>query len=125
MNKADKTLNDKLNDIAATKETAAELKKTKLNLYIDFGMKQAELSKKTSSTKELGKELKKRFPACEKMDAALRSNCGWLAEALHNPQHEAHDLLEVLGIKSIHELGYENPTTIRRLYRKAKEKPTP
>lgn len=120
MNNTQLDINALLESIAAEKERSANGKQKILEARLAFGRHASALGAKISSAKLLGQELAKRFPASQHMDPALRSNCRWLAEALEAENHEANDVLEVLRVNSIFEVGSENPTVIRRKYNKAK-----
>jgi len=120
MNDSEAETNTLLGFIAAQKQRSVRLKNKILEARLAFGRRASALGVEIASAKLLGKELARRYPASQQMDPALRSNCRWLAEALDDENHEASDILEVLGVMSIFEVGSENPTVIRRKYSKAK-----
>jgi hypothetical protein len=93
-----------------------------LTSYMLFGHFQSEVSKMFVSTKVYGQYLAKEMPATKSLDAALRSNCKWLYEALNVLGHDASDLLVVLGVNQIADFKSGNPTVIKREYSAAKKK---
>lgn len=106
-----------------------------LTAYMALGRFQSAVAKMFASVKIYGQYVKAKVPASEDMDPALRSNCKWVYEALHKPDHEASDLLKVLGVwtgandplddlknlKGPSGKPVANPTVIRRAYKEAKE----
>lgn len=121
MNITDLDMNTLLESVAAEKERSADAKQKILEARLAFGRRASALGAEIASAKLLGQEFARRYPASQGMDAALRSNCRWLAEALELEGHEARDLLVALGVNSVFELRSENPTVIRRKYNKAKK----
>lgn len=120
MKDEDSFINGHLNEMHKSKEDQAKAKRRKLKCYIKFGGKLSKLAAKFPSTKTRGAVIAERFPDSQLLDPALRSNCKWLYEALNKPGHEAADILTVLNVESIFDLGSENPTVIRRRYLAAK-----
>ncbi|SEU04855.1 hypothetical protein [Paracoccus homiensis] len=120
MNDEDSFINGHLNEMHKSKEDQARAKRRKLKCYIEFGGKLSRLADEIPSTKLRGPVIAKLFPDSKCLDPALRSNCKWLYEALNKPGHEAADILTVLNVESIFDLGSENPTVIRRRFLAAK-----
>ena len=100
-----------------------------LSAYMTLGRFQSAVAKMFASVKIYGQYVKAKVPASENLDPALRSNCKWVYEALHKEDHEASDLLQVLGvwtgandpIDDLKRFKSGNPTVIRRTYKEAKE----
>ena len=93
-----------------------------LTCYLNFGGFQAQAAKMFKSTKLYGQFLKAELPASQRLDAALRSNCKWLWEALNVADHEASELLTVLGVNRIEDFKSGNPTVIKREFKAATKK---
>jgi len=74
-----------------------------------------------ASKKVYGQYVAAKVPDSAFMDAALRSNCKWLWQALNKADHEASDLLTILGVNRIEDFKSANPTVIRREYREMAE----
>lgn len=110
-----------LSKIAHTNARKKDVKQQKLRSYLELGRYLSILAKRVPSTKHRGQVRKDECPESELLDAAVVTNSKWLYEALNDPDHEAADILAVLRVESIFDLGIENPTTIRRLYREAKK----
>lgn len=91
-----------------------------LTARLKIGRYQHHLKQQMPSDKLYGIQLAQDIPATKKMDPALLSNQKWLYEALYVPGHKANDILEVLGITGIEGFKSDNPTVIRRQYRKKK-----
>lgn len=98
-----------------------------LDSYLALGSFNSAASKVFKSTKDLGKYIAKHVPASQDLDAALRSNCKWLWEALNDPEHDAYgSLLVKLGlakegdnrdpVELLKSYKSANPTVIRREY---------
>ena len=100
-----------------------------LTAYMTLGRFQSAVAKMFASVKIYGQYVKAKVPASENLDPALRSNCKWVYEALHKEDHEASDLLKVLGvwtgandpIDDLKRFKSGNPTVIRRTYKEAKD----
>lgn len=88
-----------------------------LGHYIALGGFQSQASGMFKSTKLYGQYLKQELPASQLLDAALRSNCKWLFEAISNKEHEASDILSVLGVNRLEDFKSGNPTVIKREYK--------
>ena len=110
-----------LTEIAYTDAKKRELKQQKLKSYLEFGSYLSDLAKRVPSTKLRGKIRKKECPESQLLDASVMTNSKWLYEALNDPLHEASNILAIFGVESIFDLGIENPTVIRRMYREATE----
>lgn len=99
-----------------------------LSAYLHFGKFQSGIRGLFKSAKVYGQFLAAEVPATQALDPALRSNCKWLYEALHDPEHEASDLLSILGLdttkndpeSAIAEYKSQNPTVIKRDYKALK-----
>lgn len=105
---------------AAAFEKVANKDGELLESYLALGGFASKVSPMFASPKLYGQYLAKTIPASAKLDAALRSNCKWLWEALNLPDHEASDILSVLGgINDISSFKSQNPTVIKREYAKA------
>lgn len=119
-------------DPAAIKAQADELAKSVdaiaskdsdlLSHYLKLGGFQSTVSGMFKSSKLYGQYLKEEVPASQALDAALRSNCKWLFEALNTSGTDGSDLLTVLGINRIEDFKSGNPTVIKREYKQAKQK---
>lgn len=93
-----------------------------LDSYLALGKYAASISPMFNGPKQYGMYLAKKVPESAKLDAALRSNCKWLWQALNDPEHEGSDILVVLGgINDIASFKSANPTVIKREYQKAKK----
>jgi hypothetical protein len=92
-----------------------------LGQYLSLGMFQSSVVGMFASTKVYGQYVAAKVPASASLDAALRSNCKWLYEALNKADHEASDLLNILGVNRIEDYKSANPTVIRREYREMAE----
>ena len=92
-----------------------------LGQYLSLGMFQSSVVGMFASTKVYGQYVAAKVPASASLDAALRSNCKWLYEALNKADHEASDLLTILGINRIEDFKSANPTVIRREYKALSE----
>lgn len=93
-----------------------------LSHYLALGKFQSLVSKLFKSTKLYGQYLAKELPESQQLDAALRSNCKWLYEALNVIGAEGSDILSVLGVNRIEDYKSKNPTVIKRDYKaKAEE----
>lgn len=101
-------------------KTLEERRLSVLTARLKIGQYQHRLRKHLPSNKLYGIQLALDIPATAKMDPALLSNQKWLYEALHIPGHKGNDILEVLGITGIEGFKSDNPTVIRRQYRKKK-----
>jgi hypothetical protein len=88
-----------------------------LGQYLSLGMFQSSVVGMFASTKIYGQYVAAKVPASVSLDAALRSNCKWLYEALNKADHEASDLLAILGVNRIEDFKSANPTVIRREYK--------
>ncbi|MBD3754212.1 MAG: hypothetical protein IE937_01055 [Gammaproteobacteria bacterium] len=95
-----------------------------LGSYMALGKFQSEASKLFKSSKLYGQFLKNELPASQALDAALRSNCKWLYEAMNVEGAEGFsDLLHMLGgINRLEDYKSANPTVIKRAYKQAKKK---
>lgn len=120
MESIDIVINKNLEKIVSLKQEKNEARRMILDARLNFGREISQLRKDIPSTKQRGQEIAIRFPASKKMDVALRSDCRWLFEALHIKNGNDSDILDVLSIASIYEVGSDNPTVIRRKYRQAK-----
>lgn len=120
MTNINENITNNLHRIATAKAKVAADKQLMLEGYLEFGRELSQLAKENPSTKIRGQIIAERYPDSKHLDAALRTNCKWLYEALHDNDHEAANILTVLRVGSIHDLGSECPTVIRRLYLKAK-----
>lgn len=86
-----------------------------LGAYLALGRFNSEAAKAFKSTKLFGQYVAKTVPASAHLDAAVRSNCKWLYEALNDPQHDAYGkLLPALGVNDIASYKSGNPSVIRR-----------
>jgi hypothetical protein len=92
-----------------------------LGQYLSLGMFQSSVVGMFASTKVYGQYVAAKVPASGSLDAALRSNCKWLYEALNKADHEASDLLAILGVNRIEDFKSANPTVIRREYKSLAE----
>jgi hypothetical protein len=92
-----------------------------LGQYLSLGMFQSSVVGMFASTKVYGQYVAAKVPASVSLDAALRSNCKWLYEALNKADHEASDLLTILGVNRIEDFKSANPTVIRREYKSLAE----
>ena len=99
--------------IEAIKQNEADL----LTQYLSLGMFQSSVVEMFASKKVYGQYVAAKVPDSAFMDAALRSNCKWLWQALNKADHEASDLLTILGVNRIEDFKSANPTVIRREYR--------
>jgi hypothetical protein len=88
-----------------------------LNQYLALGMFQSSVVDMFASKKVYGQYVAAKVPDSAFMDAALRSNCKWLWQALNKADHEASDLLTILGVNRIEDFKSANPTVIRREYK--------
>jgi hypothetical protein len=92
-----------------------------LGQYLSLGMFQSSVVGMFASTKVYGQYVAAKVPASAALDAALRSNCKWLYEALNKEDHEASDILTILGVNRIEDFKSANPTVIRREYKSLAE----
>ena len=96
-----------------------------LAAYLTMGEFQSKASGMFKSTKLYGEYLKTELPASQDLDAALRSNCKWLWEALNNEEHDAFGkLLPALGLghnEGIEQYKSGNPTVIKRAYKQTEK----
>lgn len=92
-----------------------------LKHYLALGQFQSEASKLFKSSKLYGMFLAKEMPASQELDAALRSNCKWLHEALNVTGSDGSDILHILGVNQIDDYKSKNPTVIKRDYKSAKK----
>jgi len=115
-------LSQGLSSLANAKAAKETYKREKLKVYLELGRCQSEEARRVPSTKLRGQKIARMYPDSQSLDDALRSNCTWLFEALHVPGHKANDLLDTLGVKSVFDLGYECPTSIRRRYAEIKKR---
>lgn len=92
-----------------------------LSHYLGLGKFQSLVSKLFKSTKLYGQYLAKELPESQELDAALRSNCKWLYEALNVEGSEGSDILSVLNVNRIEDYKSKNPTVIKRDYKAKKE----
>lgn len=102
-----------------------------LGAYLALGGFQHNATKWIPSSKIRGAYVAAKLPQSQNMDPSLRSNCTWLFEALNIATHEAADMLMIFGLmregdnrkpeEIIAEYKTQNPTVIRREYKKAKE----
>jgi hypothetical protein len=92
-----------------------------LGQYLSLGMFQSSVADMFASTKVYGQYVAAKVPASASLDAALRSNCKWLYEALNKEDHEAADILTILGVNHIENFKSANPTVIRREYKSRAE----
>lgn len=103
--------------IEAIKQNEADL----LKQYLSLGMFQSSVVDMFASKKVYGQYVAAKVPDSAFMDAALRSNCKWLWQALNKADHEASDILTILGVNRIEDFKSANPTVIRREYREMAE----
>lgn len=92
-----------------------------LPAYLKLGEYAYEIAPLFKSKKIYGQFLAVKIPASQSLDAALRSNCKWLYEALNVQESENSDLLGILGVNRIEDYKSANPTVIRRDYTNAKK----
>jgi hypothetical protein len=111
---ATKTANEA---IEAINQNEADL----LKQYLSLGMFQSSVVDMFASKKVYGQYVAAKVPDSVFMDAALRSNCKWLWQALNKADHEAADILTILGVNRIEDFKSANPTVIRREYREMVE----
>jgi hypothetical protein len=107
----------------ATKRAVAAIQtstKDRLGSYLTLGMFLSSVVGMFASTKVYGQYVAAKVPESQELNASLRSNCKWLHEALNKPDHEASDLLSVLGVNRIEDHRSGDPDVIRRHYREAK-----
>ena len=83
--------------IEAIKQNETDL----LNQYLSLGMFQSSVVDMFASKKVYGQYVAAKVPDSAFMDAALRSNCKWLWQALNKADHEASDILIILGVNRI------------------------
>jgi DNA-binding transcriptional regulator YhcF (GntR family) len=92
-----------------------------LKHYLSLGQFQSEASKLFKSSKLYGLFLAKEMPASQELDAALRSNCKWVYEALNVAGSDGSDILVILGVNQIEDYKSKNPTVIKRDYKSLKK----
>lgn len=102
-------------------ETIEGRRQSVLKARLIMGHYQHRLRQRFRSDKRYGIQLGLDVPATTKMDRALVSNQKWLYEALNVPGHEGNDILEILDITGTEGFTSDNPTVIRRKYRKKKK----
>lgn len=92
-----------------------------LSDYLALGKFQSTVTRMFKSTKLAGLFIKDKLPEASKIDPAVRSNSKWLWEALNVDDHEASDILFILGgITKIGDYKSAHPSVIARHYKKAK-----
>ena len=109
-------INATLEILQQNKVTELELKRAKLEACLQLGKLQSKIKTEYPSTKLRGKAVSELVPNSQRLDATTRCHCTWLFEALNDPDHPASDILEILRIDSIFDLGSESPTHIKREY---------
>lgn len=115
--------------VAKAVQAIADKENDLLSSYMTLGKFASEVAPRFKSTKLYGQYLAKAAPASQTLDAPLRSNCKWLYEALHNPDHKDADLLATLGLNprandkqaEMAKFKSGNPTVIKRSYNDAKK----
>lgn len=88
-----------------------------LTLYLTIGEALYQLKDGTKGTKDYRKRIEAEAPELLSFDSSTRSDALWLHKALTGVQDA--DLLSVLGVQTLSELGCSHPSAIRRHYREA------
>lgn len=104
---------------ASSINSLRETRGPELEEYLNVGRYLHEERQRFPSTKLFGQHLARVAPEVCKMNSALRSDTAWLYKAVHGICDG--DILEVLGVKGLHDFFSSNPTVIRRAYRETKK----